>query len=217
MKGENMRKIHRLIIVTVLILVLMITGCSQNQNENEVKNDKQSIAPNEEKKICREFYTPFLSDKERTKYNSISERLIDVYGAYRRRGHKHAGIDLKGVYEEKVYCIGVGKVKGMLYSFPNNAVLIEHYLTDGTTIFSSYIHVVDETVSVGDWVDEKTQIGRLFNKDEQKKAGFDDTHLHIEIRKTIEDEGKASYSCKTIEELNKYFIDPQEFFKEQLE
>lgn len=216
-----MRKIGSLIFVAVIILVLISTRCSQNENingmNNEVKNDTKPIEQKEEIKICKEFYTPFLSDKERTKYNSISNRLIDVYGAYRIRGHKHAGIDLKGVYEEQVYSIGVGKVKEMLYSFPNNAVLIEHYLSDGTSIFSSYIHVAEVKVNVGDWVDEKTLIARLFNQEELKKAGFKNNHLHIEIRKTIDDGGKASYSCKTVEELNKYFIDPQKFFKVQLE
>jgi murein DD-endopeptidase MepM/ murein hydrolase activator NlpD len=43
--------------------------------------------------------------------------MLDGFGAYRTAGHKHAGLDIKGGFNEPVYSIGIGVVKKYMGSF----------------------------------------------------------------------------------------------------
>ena len=167
-------------------------------------------------KACTEFYLPFVSFQNRGSFKELSERSLDGFGAYRKRGHKHAGLDILAGFGETVYPIGRGQIKGIYYKFPYLAVIIEHRLTDGTVLYSSYIHVADILVRTGDFVNENKPIARVFNKDEFISSGFKKNHLHLEIRKTMEDNGRASYSCYTMKDLNYHFYDPTVFLKKHL-
>ena len=164
----------------------------------------------------QEVYLPFHDSLDFTKYSSMKNRLLDGYGAYRRAGHMHAGLDIKGKYDEKVYSIGDGTVAAIYDEFPYRTVLIEHVLVGGEKIYSGYIHLEDIEVGVGQTVDHKTAIGRLFSKSEHKKSKFYKNHLHFEIRKTMERYRGISIKCKTMEELNRYFYDPSVFLREHM-
>ena len=134
------------------------------------------------------FFTPYR-DARRESYESIRARTISFFGDPRVtfvRGHKHSGIDLKGRFEEPVYAIGKGRVVDIHLSFPHLTVVVEHRLADGTTLWSSYKHIEALRVSTGDTVDESTVLGRLFNRDEHKRSGFPEPHMHFEIRRSIQ-------------------------------
>jgi murein DD-endopeptidase MepM/ murein hydrolase activator NlpD len=169
--------------------------------------------------ICREFYSPF-NDSNRKSCRSIERRLIGSYGEYRKSykpGHLHAGIDLEGAFTETVYPIGSGQVHLILNDFPHRTVILKHHLLNGEFLFSVYTHVEQVKVKIGDWVDERSALARLFDEDELERANFGTpNHLHLEIRKNTDDRGRASYASMTRQELDKFCMDPMEFFKANL-
>jgi hypothetical protein len=77
----------------LIILILLIFS-----------NSFVSLAEDSNKR-CAQFFSPFLG-QDRSKYQTIVNRCFSEYGDYRSsniRGHKHAGIDLRGKLNEKVY------------------------------------------------------------------------------------------------------------------
>jgi murein DD-endopeptidase MepM/ murein hydrolase activator NlpD len=166
--------------------------------------------------VCREFFSPYL-ETDRKSLRLLRRRLCGRYGDYRRSykpGHLHAGIDLRGDFEETVYPVGRGFVHLVFRDFPHKTVAIRHRLPDGSIFYSMYVHVEDIRVEEGDAVTEKTPLARLFNREELEQADFGNAnHLHLEIRKSLEDGGWASASSMSMEELNIYCLDPLEFFR----
>ena len=168
--------------------------------------------------ICNAFFTPF-HEKERELYRTFLKRCVASYGDYRSSevvGHRHAGVDLKGKMAELVYAVGIGRVAYRYWIFPNETVAISHRLPDGETVYSIYTHIRDIQVKPGDPVHEGTVIGRLFNREEMRKAQFAHPHLHFEIRKKMDDFGKASFTSMSKKDLDEYCIDPKIFFKGHL-
>ncbi|HEX3048073.1 MAG TPA: M23 family metallopeptidase [Bacillota bacterium] len=177
-----------------------------------------AAAENNELKTCAQFFSPF-NEPNRARYQTIINRCISKYSDYRSstiKGHKHAGIDLRGKFSESVYPIGYGEVYDILYSFPNLAIVIYHPLPNHSYIYSIYTHVVDIQVKIGAWIDQNTVIARLFDAEEKRKAEFQTNHLHLEIRKSMEDNGRASYASMTMADLNRFCTDPREFLKKNL-
>jgi murein DD-endopeptidase MepM/ murein hydrolase activator NlpD len=168
----------------------------------------------------QEFHSPF-EETDRRSFQAIHNRLVGSYGEYRssyKPGHLHAGIDLEGAFGETVYAIGDGRVYRIYHEFPHRSVIVEHSLLDGKNLYSIYTHVQEIKVGVGDRVDERTALARLFDAEELKRADFGTpNHLHLEIRTSMADNGRASYASMSREELDKYCTDPMEFFKEHLE
>lgn len=178
----------------------------------------QQPAPS--KFICKEFYSPF-NDSNRKSLASIKQRLVGTYGEFRKSykpGHLHAGIDLEGCFGEPIYAIGRGQVHLIFRDFPHQTVIVKHQLLDGHLLFSVYTHVEEVMVEIGDWVDEGSSLARLFNADELERANFGTpNHLHLEIRKSIADKGRASYASMTVDELNTFCMDPMAFFRANCE
>jgi len=168
---------------------------------------------------CREFFSPFL-ETDRKSLRLIRRRLCGRYGDYRRSykpGHLHAGIDLKGDFEETIYPVGRGFVHLVFRESPHKSVVVKHILPDGDIFYSMYVHLEDIWVEEGDAVTEKTPLARLFNGEELEKADFGTAnHLHLEIRQSLEDGGWASASSMTMEELDRFCLDPLEFFRKRL-
>lgn len=169
--------------------------------------------------ICEVFLSP-LPETDRTDFSLLKKRLIGAYGDYRASympGHLHAGIDLEGDFEEKVFSIGRGEITHIFENFPHKTIAIKHLLPGGGSIVSVYTHVEDIRVEVGDQVTEETHLARLFTKEELEEAQFGTpNHLHLEIRKTYRDNGRASYTIKNREDLDIYCFDPLDFFKTKL-
>jgi len=163
-------------------------------------------------------HTPFL-ESSRTAWKTLHRRTISVYGAPRTTyvsGHLHAGIDLKGKPGELVYPIALGTVVEIQLSFPNRTVVVRHDLPDQPPLYSRYTHVEEIQVGVGDTVDPQTPLARLFTRQEQQAARFGVIHLHLEIRKRIDDGCSASWTATTREALDTYCVDPLVFFKATL-
>ena len=162
-------------------------------------------------------FSPFQED-DRQSLDALRLRIVGRYGDYRtsyRPGHLHAGIDLKGDFKETVYSIGEGEVLGVYGRFPNRSIVIGHTTVSGTDFFSVYAHLEDIRVIRGDRVDENTALGRLFTEEELVRADFGTpNHVHLEIRTSLEDDGRASTHSTTREELDRYCVDPWEFFRQ---
>ncbi|MBN1223972.1 MAG: M23 family metallopeptidase [Candidatus Aminicenantes bacterium] len=185
-----------------------------------MRQENRRIQPIDRKTlICYEFFSPF-EEIDRESLQNIKQRAVGVYGEYRRSykpGHHHAGLDLEGTFNEKVYAIGYGWVVRVFREFPHRSVIVEHRLPDNGIFYSMYVHIEDIQVQVGDWVDEQTHLARLFNEDELKAADFGTpNHLHLEIRKSLADRGNASYASMSMQALNKFCQDPMKFFENHL-
>jgi murein DD-endopeptidase MepM/ murein hydrolase activator NlpD len=169
--------------------------------------------------VEQEFYSPF-NDANRESFQAIQRRVAGSYGEYRtsyKPGHLHAGIDLEGSFRETIYAVGKGQVHLIFREFPHQSVIVRHQPKEDHLFYSVYTHVEQVKVNVGDWVDEKTPLARLFAQDELERANFGTpNHLHFEIRKSLEDDGRASYASMTRQELDTFCRDPLEFFKAHL-
>lgn len=204
-----------------LVLLSLIAGPAQALMAD--RGDESACRPpqsqDDPRFVCREFFSPFL-ETDRKSLRLLRRRLSGRYGDYRRSykpGHLHAGIDLNGGFEETVYPVGRGFIHLVFRDFPHKSVVVKHTLPDGSIFYSMYVHLEDIRIEEGDAVTEKTPLARLFNREELKKADFGTAnHLHLEIRKSLDDGGWASASSMTMEELNKFCLDPFEFFRRRL-
>jgi len=207
--------IYSLLIIFSVLLPAQIQEISQSDDLDD-KIHKDHIL-NRASLICHEFYSPF-SESDRQSFLLIKKRVVGVYSEYRRSykpGHHHAGLDLWGAFNETVYAIGYGWIVRVFRGFPHRSVIVEHHLPDGSILYSAYVHIEDIKVEVGDWVDEQTALARVFNKEELARANFNTpNHLHLEIRKSLADEGSASYASMSIRALNRFCLDPLQFFKD---
>ena len=205
--------------IGLFISPLDLTGnLSGNKNQELTEKTSGHILDNTDR-VCDQFFSPF-KEADRKNLGPIESRVTGVYGEYRRSykpGHFHAGLDLKGDYNESVYPIGFGWVVQIFRQFPHRSVVVEHHLPDGSILYSMYVHIEDIQVQVGDWVDENTPLARLFDKEELERADFGTpNHLHLEIRKTLADRGRASYASMSLAELNTACLDPLKFFERHL-
>jgi murein DD-endopeptidase MepM/ murein hydrolase activator NlpD len=214
----------RLIYTTILLFNLLLSPPLLLENTSERKPKETPVKLSgfildETDRVCDEFFSPF-TETDRKSLSLLKDRITGIYGEYRRSykpGHFHAGLDLKGDFNERVYAIGFGWIVKILRQFPHRSVVVEHHLPDGSILYSMYVHIEDIQVQVGDWVDENMPLARLFNAEELESADFGTpNHLHLEIRKTLADRGRASYASMSMAELNMVCIDPFKFFKGHL-
>lgn len=171
-----------------------------------------SIAP------VKHWASPF-DGKDRNTIKSIQDRVVSRFGDYRssvKKGHKHAGIDLKGAYGENIHPIGRGRVIFISMRDLNGTVIIKHRTSNEKTIYSKYVHLKDIPVKVGDAVGEDTTIGRFFNKATFVRSRFGHNHFHLELRKNYEDKGRASSYSMTKRALEVNCLDPLKFLEEHL-
>ena len=191
----------------------------KNKNQELSEKPYERVLDNTDR-VSDRFFSPF-KETDRQDIKQIERRITGDYGEYRRSykpGHFHAGLDLRGNFNEKVYPIAFGWIVQIFRQFPHRSVVVEHHLPDGNILYSMCVHVEDIQVRVGDWVDENTPLARLFDEEELERADFGTpNHLHLEIRKTLADRGRASYASMSLAELNTACLDPLKFFKRQLE
>ena len=223
-------KLSSSLLIGLTLIVTLIGGLGflsfLNSSGREVRSAprKESAARRAQSRedprfVCQGFFSPFL-ETDRKSFRLLRRRLIGRYGDYRRSfkpGHLHAGIDLKGDFKETVYPVGRGFVELVFRDFPHKSVAVKHTLPNGSIFYSMYVHLEEIRVEEGDAVTEKTPLARLFSKEELHKADFGTAnHIHLEIRKSLEDEGWASASSMTMEELNRFCLDPLEFLRRRL-
>lgn len=99
----------------------------------------------------------------------------------------HPGVDMNkdgtsgdGDLGEPVYAVADGKVIASgHHSGWGNVILVEHSLEDGSKVWSQYGHLQNRSVSAGNSVSRRQQIGTVGKGD----GGRFSAHLHFEIRK----------------------------------
>lgn len=153
--------------------------------------------------------------------SAFAHRIVSKFGDFRSaggdNGHRHAGVDLKGVFGEEVYPISSGKILAISFKDLSGGVVIEHLLPDGKKVYSKYVHIQDIPVRVGERVSRQTRIGRLFDEASFKKSLYKHNHLHLEIRKDYKDKGTDSSYSQSRKELELHCFDPARFMREHLD
>lgn len=207
----------------ILICVILLTMANHSFSEDYISKDKdrwkeyyQDLTP---KLKVTSWYLPFdVANRRDLKYMLNISSFGSPRSSY-RQGHHHTGWDcMPKNYKELVwvYAMAEGVVCSIHLGEQFKTVVVKHILKDNSVIFTSYKHINDIKVKVGDQVTKDTKIARVLTKKEAKtyKGNFD--HLHLEVRKSFEDYGCASWLTMTKEELNYYCLDPNLFLKKML-
>ncbi len=178
------------------------------------------------------FYLPFQAE-DRTKFLKEYITPAGNFGIWRKpynslKGHYHAGIDFANPGEktgdiQPIFACSYGKVISLHSNGPSSFIIISHKMQSGSTVYSVYVHVADIMVSIGDTVTPYSVIASFIDADKLDKWGEYLNHLHFEmLREKPKYGGKhkgkdfyTSYSvtCKSIEQLNKLYYNPELFFK----
>lgn len=207
----------------ILVCILLLTLAKYSYSEDYIAKDKERWKPSyfdlTPKQKVSSWYLPFDVENRRDLKYMLN---ISSFGSPRnsyRKGHHHTGWDcMPKNYKEPVwvYAMAEGVVCSIHLSEQFKTVVVKHTLKDSSVIFTSYKHINEINVKVGDHVTKDTKIARVLTKKEAKtyKGNYD--HLHLEVRKSFEDYGCASWLTMTKEELNYYCLDPNLFLKKKL-
>ncbi|WP_231463626.1 M23 family metallopeptidase [Pedobacter sp. Leaf132] len=175
------------------------------------------VAPNN---VADNWVLPFESNNRKS-IGSI--KIISIFGDHRDsffKGHIHTAIDINPSKPKgkliNVFAMANGVVCSIHLGENQKTVVVKHQLKNGQTLFTSYKHLKEVYVNLGQQVNINTKLARLFTKEESKKYGGDYHHLHLEIRKKFDDYGCASWLTMNKEQLNLRFYNPQIFIKEHL-
>jgi len=211
-------------VVLVLAVALVVLGAIgtlwAEQIDEEAARFKDAFVEVEPTLAVDGWQLPFaVADRRSIKQLAV----VSTFGAGRQsylRGHRHTGLDLVPRPKPKGY-VGVfpmanGAVCSIHLSDPHPTVVVKHRLADGSTLFTSYKHLGGIDVRNGQQVTPATQLGRLYTADEAKKLGGNYDHLHLEVRKNFDDFGVASWLTMNQRDLDRRFIDPLLFLKQQL-
>ena len=142
--------------------------------------------------------------------------------------HLHTGIDIQrprsNYTDEPVYPVATGKVISVRTDGPYAQVIVE-YTNHRQTFWTVYEHIAGVRAGLNDSVRPGTPIARFMNRDELRKYGWQFDHVHFEVLKVPPAHFPPdaqhplrwfrSYSlvCYTRADLQKYFVDPMDFFR----
>lgn len=161
--------------------------------------------------------------RTRDRHDVKTLRVVSVFGAHRNsyvRGHIHSGLDLAVRGQEgkavDVMAMAPGVVCSIHLGPPHTTVVVGHKLGDGTTLFTSYKHLARVDVQIGQQVTSETVLGVLFDRKQARKLGGSYDHLHLEVRKTFDDYGAASWSTMNKKQLAQRFVDPLSFLRKHV-
>lgn len=211
---------HRWSLIVAALAALGASASHANPIEEEAPRFKDAFVEVTPDLVVDGWQLPFAV-AERHSIKGMA--VVSTFGANRQsylRGHRHTGLDLvprpkpKGYVE--VLAMANGVVCSIHLSDPHPTVVVKHRLADGTIRYTSYKHLGGIDVSNGQQVTPATKIGRLYTADEAKKLGGNYDHLHLEVRKDFDDYGVASWLTMTARDLDRRFIDPLLFLKQQL-
>ncbi|MES2454613.1 MAG: M23 family metallopeptidase [Bacteroidota bacterium] len=167
-----------------------------------------------------EWFLPFEAEN-RKDFKQI--KVISVFGDHRDsylKGHIHTAIDINPAKPKgeliPVYAMANGVVCSVHLGENQKTVVVRHLLKDGSTVFTSYKHLKEVYVGQGMQVNQSTRLARLFTVQESKKYGGDYHHLHLEIRKSFDDYGCASWLTMNKDQLDSRFYDPVAFIKKHV-
>lgn len=216
----NIRK--QAVLVTILLLLSVTTVPAINKNSyigatrlyyKEAYRDIKPVS------VVSSWMVPFDTSN---RYDMGSIRVVSVFGDYREsylKGHIHTATDMIPAHKSGMVYIcpmAEGVVCSIHLGHPHKTVVIRHLLANGKTVFTSYKHLQEIYVRVGEQVDQQTKIARLYTAQETKKYKGNYDHLHLEIRKSFYDYGCASWLTMNKADLNELFYDPITFMKSNL-
>jgi len=163
------------------------------------------------------LFSPF-DGNDRRNFQEVQQRIVAPYGVWTEETlpyrHRHAGIDLRAMPDEEVYAISSGEVVRVSYQSPKT-IIVKHDPPQQMPFYAVYANMKDVQVSAGERVETETQLGRVAVLPDYVHAkGMDGTHLHLEIRHSIQDGLAASFGSKTVEKLDQYCYDPVKFFQD---
>ncbi len=182
------------------------------------------------------IFLPFNPDARRD-LSGMQLTEIGQFGLKRKArpnvpAHYHTGIDIKrsgnNYDSEPVFPIEVGRVISRRTDGPYANIIIEHTIK-GVKIWTLYEHIAGIQVKVGDVVKPTIPIARFMNKDELNRHGWQFDHFHFEIIRvrpmkiepTVKNPERFfnSYSliCYSLDDLQRYYFDPMEFLKSNLQ
>ncbi|MHC1702343.1 MAG: M23 family metallopeptidase [Tenuifilaceae bacterium] len=186
--------------------------------------------------INSQIFLP-LELHNRSDISQIQLTQIGEFGLLRKSRpgipeHFHTGIDIKrptnNYLNEPIFPIAKGKVISKRDDGAYANIIIEHEF-ENIKFWTLYEHVADIKVNVNDNVNPNIPIARFMNKEELSRFGWQFDHFHLEILKikptllkpdrNLPSRFFKSYSlvCYTIDDLNKYYFNPIEFFNKYLE
>lgn len=206
-----------LLFPVILLWLAPDTPMTIERDRDRWKPYYTDTAPNA---IASKWYLPF--DVANRK-DARQIRVVSIFGDHRDsylKGHVHTAIDINPLKPKSklvsVYPMAKGIVCSVHLGENQRTVVLKHKLPDGKIMFTSYKHLKEVYVSNGQQVDENVKIARLFTPAESKKYGGDYHHLHLEIRKSFDDYGCASWLTMNKKQLDLRFFNPLVFIKENL-
>lgn len=207
----------KITLLTALILLL-------NIQKPTIDNDKDRWKPYYIDTTPTEVATAWSLPFDVANRKDIKQiKVISIFGDHRDsyfKGHIHTAIDINPAKSKtslvSVYPMAKGIVCSVHLGENQRTIVVKHKLADGKVMFTSYKHLKEVYVSQGQQVNENTKMARLFTKQESKKYGGDYHHLHLEIRKTFDDYGCASWLTMNQKQLDQRFYNPLIFLKTKL-
>ena len=210
------------IIIVILIALTGVAARAIDKNSyigatrSYYKEAYQDIKP---AAVVSAWMVPFDTHN---RYDIRSIRVVSVFGDHREsylKGHIHTATDLIPAHKSGmiyIYPMAEGVVCSIHLSHPHKTIVIRHLLANGKTVFTSYKHLQEIYVSVGEQVNQHTKIARLYTSQETKKYKGNYDHLHLEVRKSFYDYGCASWLTMNTADLNELFYNPMTFMKSNL-
>jgi murein DD-endopeptidase MepM/ murein hydrolase activator NlpD len=221
---SRLASLAALLAASAAVLLALVTPLAAEARADDYADAVAAFKPAwtdaEPKTAVDKWLAPF-ADADRTKMKAV--RLVSEFGAPRQsyvKGHWHTGTDLwprvKTEPHVEVFAMANGVVVSVHLADPHLTVVVKHKLKDGTSVWTSYKHLQSTTAQIGQEVTPDTKLGRLYTKKEAKAQGGDYDHLHLEIRKNVDDYGVGSWMTMAKADLAARFYDPWDFMKKKL-
>lgn len=178
-----------------------------------------------------------ISAKDRKNISKIQLTDIGKFGLIRKErkmipSHFHTGIDIKRPTKEynnqPIFPIAKGIIISKRTDGPYAQLIIEHHINN-KTFWTLYEHIAGISVDLNANVTSNTKIARFMNKKELNNYGWQFDHFHLEILKVKPVNIKSdklhpdrlynsfTLSCHKQDELEKYYYNPIEFLRHNLQ
>jgi murein DD-endopeptidase MepM/ murein hydrolase activator NlpD len=204
-------------LIILVFLLPWVANPTIDSDKNRWKPYYLDVSP---LKAVDEWHLPF-SVANRKDLKQI--KIISIFGDHRDSylsGHIHTAIDVNPVNLKDKLIAVLALANGVVCSVHlvenQRTVVVKHRLNDGKIMFTSYKHLKEVYVKQGQQVNHNTKLARLFTTAESQKYGGDYHHLHLEIRKSFDDYGCASWLTMNNQQLNQRFYNPLSFLKQKL-
>ena len=202
---------------TLVLLVSLLPWIANPTIDSDKDRWKPYYLEVSPSKTVDEWHLPFSVDNRK---DLKQIKIISIFGDHRDSylsGHIHTAIDVNPLRPKDkfvpVFALANGVVCSVHLAENQRTVVVKHKLRDGDVVFTSYKHLKEVYVTQGQQVNHNTKLARLFTAAESKKYGGDYHHLHLEIRKSFDDYGCASWLTMNTQQLNKRFYNPLSFLK----